>query len=76
MACGCSKNRGMRNTTRNPVVGPRPVANQPRIQPTVTAQAVPPASPVGAAPFSDGLDQERLRVEKLRREAIRRALNR
>lgn len=68
MGCNCKK--PVTNVNRNNVVTPRIITSTPRIQATITTQSTPAATPAA------GMDDDKLRVEKLRREAIRRALGR
>jgi len=77
MACGCSKNRG--GASRNgPVLRPttsvRSTSGGIAAGPTPTqlrAQATPSPPPANAA----GLSAERRKVQAIRRDAIRKALN-
>jgi len=79
MACGCSK-KGMRNTTpraglARPVVGPRSASGGlAAATPPTTLRAQSAQAPQQERSFS-GLNAERRKVEKVRRDAIRRALN-
>ena len=76
MACGCSKNRGggsrngpvlrptsVRSTSGGIAAGPTPTQ--------LRAQAAPPQQPTNAA----GLSAERRKTQAIRRDAIRKALN-
>lgn len=77
MACGCSKNRGgggrsgpvlrptttVRSTSGGIAAGPTPTQ--------LRAQAAPPQQPTNAA----GLSAERRKTQAVRRDAIRKALN-
>ena len=71
MACGCNKNRGARN---GPVISPRSTPGGISAGPTPTqlrAQSVQPQQQTNAA----GLSSERRKTQAVRRDAIRKALN-
>lgn len=73
MACGCNKNRGARS---RPAIGPtnRSVTGGIASGPTPTqlrSQAAQPQQQTNAA----GLSSERRKTQAIRRDAIRKALN-
>ena len=67
MACGCRKSN---SPPSRPAI--RAGHTSSRIQPNISAQTTPPVSTGVTGP---GMDTDRLRKERLRREAIKRALN-
>jgi hypothetical protein len=84
MGCGC--NKGMKGVAKSSaVVGPirsqqvrlgsinRTISNQ--ISPIISAQSVPQPGTTPGLQSPQGMDEERRRVERLRREAIKKALN-
>lgn len=77
MACGCGKTP-MKNTGRGSVVGPIKNAVSRPVSQNISIQSVFPPNPSQApnpAPTNPAvMDEERRRIEKLRREAIRKAL--
>jgi len=76
MGCGCSKG-GRRNTGRAINSNPQPVQRDnvaPQIQPQISTQSAPSVEPKPTGRATNSID--RRNVEKLRREAIKRALGR
>jgi hypothetical protein len=78
MACGCNKNP-MRNTGRGSVVGPIRNAVSRPVSQNISIQSILPPNPSqvpNPTPINQvAMDEERRRIEKLRRDAIRKALN-
>jgi hypothetical protein len=74
--CGCNKNKGRRSTgpTLRPSTSVRSTPGGIAAGPTPTqvrAQSLPPETPTSVA----GLNAERRKTQSLRRDAIRKALN-
>lgn len=76
MGCGCNKNRSQpRRPAFRPVTGPRPLqgGSAAGASPAeVRAQGLQQAVSIGE---SRRLDEQRRRLERLRRDAIKRKLN-
>lgn len=76
MGCGCGRKGTPRSTGFRPAVGP--IANSPNLAANQPSPAQLRALGVqnNVDPITQQrLDADRLRIEKLRREAVRRALN-
>lgn len=75
MACGCGK--AMRNTSKNyGVIGPIHQAANRNISQGISIQSTTNNTSTSNLPDTSAtMDEERRRIEKLRREAIKKALN-
>ena len=73
MGCSCNK-KSMRNSINNrPIVGPRSVKSPSNTLPTqARIQAQNQPTPKSTSP--SGLSEDRRNIERIRREAIRKAL--
>jgi hypothetical protein len=73
MGCSCNKKAMRTSSSNRPIIGPKSVRSPSRVLPTqARIQAQNPPTPKSTSP--SGLSDDRRNIERIRREAIRKAL--